>query len=146
MFNVKKIPIVPPIEKVISLMEKYRDREVVVLADGDPLFFGIGQRLIREFGRDFVCVYPNVSVVQRAGAKLGVSTKDIFVVSLHGRDNLFELLSAISWHRFVGVYTDRFFYSFKIGADFFYSVRYMNLLSMYLKISLLQGRRLDIYL
>ncbi|GAB6160871.1 hypothetical protein JCM12298_00300 [Desulfothermus naphthae] len=105
--NCQKLKIVPPIDKLIAKIKTLKDKNVVVLADGDPLFFGIGERLIRELGRDIVEIYPNVSVVQRAGARLGLSLKDIYVVSLHGRDNMFDLFSAISWNRYVGVFTDK---------------------------------------
>ncbi len=102
----KKIPITPPIDEFISIIKDFIGKNTVILADGDPLFFGIGQRLVKEFGKENLEFYPNVSVVQRAGSKLGISIRDIWVESLHGRKDIFPLLSAISWHRYVGVFTD----------------------------------------
>jgi precorrin-6B C5,15-methyltransferase / cobalt-precorrin-6B C5,C15-methyltransferase len=60
-------------------------RRVAVLASGDPLFFGIGPWLVRRLGRERVRVYPNLSSVQLAFARLGEAWQDATVVSAHGR-------------------------------------------------------------
>ncbi|TYL47345.1 precorrin-6y C5,15-methyltransferase (decarboxylating) subunit CbiE [Marinomonas sp. IMCC 4694] len=60
-------------------------RQVVVLASGDPLFYGIGAWLVRTFSAENLCFYPNVSSVQVACHRLGLSLQDVQVVSLHGR-------------------------------------------------------------
>ncbi|MBR7888288.1 precorrin-6y C5,15-methyltransferase (decarboxylating) subunit CbiE [Marinomonas sp. A79] len=60
-------------------------RQVVVLASGDPLFYGIGAWLKRTFAAENLCFYPNVSSVQVACHRLGLSLQDVQVVSLHGR-------------------------------------------------------------
>ncbi|MEJ3657530.1 precorrin-6y C5,15-methyltransferase (decarboxylating) subunit CbiE [Actinomycetes bacterium KLBMP 9759] len=59
-------------------------RRAVVLASGDPGFFGI-VRLLREDGHEPV-VMPAVSSVQALFARLGRSWDDVAVVSAHGRD------------------------------------------------------------
>ena len=59
---------------------------VVVLASGDPGFFGI-LRLIRErFGGEQLRVLPGLSSVALAFARAGLSWEDAAVVSVHGRD------------------------------------------------------------
>jgi precorrin-6Y C5,15-methyltransferase (decarboxylating) len=60
-------------------------RQVVVLASGDPLFFGIGAFLAERLGRENVRVVPHVSSVQLAFARLGVAWQDAMVLSAHGR-------------------------------------------------------------
>ncbi|MBY0013003.1 precorrin-6y C5,15-methyltransferase (decarboxylating) subunit CbiE [Paenibacillus typhae] len=63
----------------------YRERRAVVLASGDPLFFGIAGYLVRRFGPQHVEVIPHYSSVQLAFARLGDSWQDAELVSLHGR-------------------------------------------------------------
>ncbi|BFM49249.1 precorrin-6y C5,15-methyltransferase (decarboxylating) subunit CbiE [Marinomonas sp. THO17] len=58
---------------------------VIVLASGDPLFYGIGTWLVKHFGTRKVIFYPNVSSVQEACHRLGMSLQQTHVVSLHGR-------------------------------------------------------------
>ena len=62
-----------------------RDGRVVVLASGDPCYFGIGPHLASRLGRDRVEIVPHVSSVALAFARLGVAWQDATVVSAHGR-------------------------------------------------------------
>lgn len=59
--------------------------QVVVLASGDPLYYGIGAWLMRTFSLESLRFYPNVSSIQMACHRLGLSLQDVQVVSLHGR-------------------------------------------------------------
>jgi precorrin-6Y C5,15-methyltransferase (decarboxylating) len=70
-------------EKVAALAQS--GRRVVVLASGDPLFFGIGPSLTRRLGRDQVQVFPSLGSVQLAFARLGEAWHDAAVLSAHGR-------------------------------------------------------------
>lgn len=63
----------------------WRERRTVVLASGDPLFFGIAGYLVRKFGPEHVEVIPHYSSVQLAFARLGDSWQDAELISLHGR-------------------------------------------------------------
>lgn len=62
------------------------DGEAVVLASGDPGFFGIVRALAERFGRSDLEVIPSVSSVAAAFAHAGLSWDDAIVVSAHGRD------------------------------------------------------------
>ena len=57
---------------------------LVLLASGDPLFFGIGRRAIKEFGRDDVEIIPEVSSVQLAFSRIKEPWDDALLISLHG--------------------------------------------------------------
>ncbi len=87
--------------------EKKRGRNIVVLSDGDPLFFGIGSAILRRFKREEVIFFPNVTVLQVACAKIGIPWDRIKVISLHGREDISLLLSAVMNYDLVGVYTDK---------------------------------------
>ena len=58
---------------------------LVVLASGDPMFYGIGSTLVRLLGADRVRVLPHPSSVSLAAARLGWPLEDTDVVSLVGR-------------------------------------------------------------
>lgn len=58
----------------------------VVLASGDPGWFGIVRRLTAAFGPRRVKVHPAVSSVAAAFAAVGLPWEDAVVVSGHGRD------------------------------------------------------------
>jgi precorrin-6Y C5,15-methyltransferase (decarboxylating) len=59
---------------------------VVVLASGDPGFFGIVRLLGERFGREDLRVLPGLSSVAMAFARAGLSWDDAVTVSAHGRD------------------------------------------------------------
>jgi precorrin-6B C5,15-methyltransferase / cobalt-precorrin-6B C5,C15-methyltransferase len=60
--------------------------QVVVLASGDPGFFGIVRLLSARFGRENLRVLPALSSVTLAFAGAGLSWDDAVTVSAHGRD------------------------------------------------------------
>src|SRR5687768_3081064 len=60
---------------------------VVVLASGDPGFFGIVRLLGERFGRENMRVLPGLSSVALAFARAGLSWDDAVTVSAHGRDS-----------------------------------------------------------
>lgn len=70
-------------------------RRVVVLASGDPGFFGIVRVLADRFGPDGLAVHPAPSSVSLAFARAGLSWDDATVVSAHGRP-LSEAVVAVS--------------------------------------------------
>ncbi len=78
----------PRLERVVlgavaPALKRIQGRRAVVLAGGDPGFFGI-VRLLREHGHAPV-VLPALSSVQRLFARTGRSWDDVAVVSAHGR-------------------------------------------------------------
>ena len=64
-----------------------------MLASGDPLFYGIGTRLIAHFGIERVRIIPGISAVQYLCAKAGIDMNDIWLTSSHGRDVCFDELA-----------------------------------------------------
>ena len=77
-----------------AIQEAAASRKVVVLASGDPFFYGLGRRLTEFLGPENVVVQPNITAVQSACSLLKISWDDAAIVSLHGRgiDKLIEVL------------------------------------------------------
>jgi precorrin-6Y C5,15-methyltransferase (decarboxylating) len=69
----------------LSRIEEAKE-SVVVLASGDPGFFGIVRLLGERFGVENLRVFPGVSSVALAFARAGLSWDDAISVSAHGRD------------------------------------------------------------
>jgi len=88
------------------IREKMAACAVVVLASGDPLFYGIGGRLIKALGPDNVTVYPNITAVAAAFARVKIPWDGAAVVSLHGRSQLGDLWRAMESSDHVAVFTD----------------------------------------
>lgn len=63
-----------------------RGRRAVVLASGDPLWFGIGRLLLQAFGPEQLRFHPAPSSMQLAFARIGRPWQDASWISLHGRD------------------------------------------------------------
>ncbi|MFD0694940.1 precorrin-6y C5,15-methyltransferase (decarboxylating) subunit CbiE [Paenibacillus sp. GCM10027628] len=58
-------------------------RSVVILASGDPLFYGIGGYVSKRL--EGVEIYPYTSSIQLAFARMGESWQNAYVTSVHGR-------------------------------------------------------------
>jgi precorrin-6Y C5,15-methyltransferase (decarboxylating) len=58
--------------------------DIVLLASGDPMFFGIGRRAVKEFGKDIVEILPDLSSIQIAFSRIKEPWDDAFLMSLHG--------------------------------------------------------------
>ncbi len=80
-------------------------RRVVVLATGDPGFFGIAKLLARRLGKDRVEIIPNLSSVQLAFARIKESWEDATFLSVHGR-SLKGLVAVVRGSRKVAILTD----------------------------------------
>ncbi|WP_077798545.1 precorrin-6y C5,15-methyltransferase (decarboxylating) subunit CbiE [Streptomyces sp. JHA26] len=74
----------PALDTVARYVAK--ERPVLVLASGDPGFFGIVRALAERFGPGLLDVRPGVSSVAAAFARVGLPWDDAVVASAHGRD------------------------------------------------------------
>jgi precorrin-6B C5,15-methyltransferase / cobalt-precorrin-6B C5,C15-methyltransferase len=82
----RRIPLPSPLLPGLSeLVASHAAARLVVLASGDPMFYGIGSTLVRLFGAARVRVLPHPSSVSLAAARLGWALDDVDVVSLVGR-------------------------------------------------------------
>ncbi|MEU0647332.1 precorrin-6y C5,15-methyltransferase (decarboxylating) subunit CbiE [Streptomyces umbrinus] len=80
-------PLAPALDAIEQFLEKPADQgRAVVLASGDPGFFGIVRALAERFGAERLEVHPGVSSVATAFARIGLTWDDAVVVSAHGRD------------------------------------------------------------
>lgn len=82
------------------------DQRVVILASGDPGFYGIAATVLRVLPADEVEIVPHVTSLQLAFARIGEDWNDAALTSAHAR----PLAEVVGWARRarkVGVLTDR---------------------------------------
>jgi precorrin-6Y C5,15-methyltransferase (decarboxylating) len=64
---------------------KKTDKRTVILGSGDPNFFGIARFLLRNLPKERIEIFPNVTSVQYAFARIKEPWDDAIFVSVHGR-------------------------------------------------------------
>ncbi|MBI1811800.1 MAG: precorrin-6y C5,15-methyltransferase (decarboxylating) subunit CbiE [Nitrospirae bacterium] len=83
-----KVKVINNVDETIafikSLIPNPQSPNIVLLASGDPTFFGIGRRAVREFGKEIVEILPDLSSIQIAFSRIKESWDDAFLMSLHG--------------------------------------------------------------
>ncbi|MGM7722937.1 precorrin-6y C5,15-methyltransferase (decarboxylating) subunit CbiE [Metabacillus sp. Hm71] len=98
----EKVVIKGGLSSLVTFLEKEEERNIVVLASGDPLFYGIGSYLAKRLN---VEIYPYLSSLQQAFAKMNESWQDAYIVSVHGR-NMKGLAQRINGREKVALLTD----------------------------------------
>lgn len=94
-----------PIENLQSLIEYYGDKNIAILASGDPLFFGIGAWLSRHIPLEKLHFYSNISSIQAAFARIKQPWQQAKIISLHGRP-LISLRPQLRNHQWYAILTD----------------------------------------
>jgi precorrin-6Y C5,15-methyltransferase (decarboxylating) len=83
--TVERLPWRQPFAQSIAAIARHRGRRVVVLASGDPMWFGAGAILAQNFARDEMTILPHPGAFSLAAARLGWAIADCALISLHGR-------------------------------------------------------------
>lgn len=73
------------LEKMLEQVERCRDTPTVILASGDPMWFGIGATLAKRFAPDEFEVHAHPSAFQLAAAAMRWPLQHVATISLHGR-------------------------------------------------------------
>jgi precorrin-6B C5,15-methyltransferase / cobalt-precorrin-6B C5,C15-methyltransferase len=92
-------------------------QEITLLGSGDPLFFGIGARAVRELGHDTVEIIPDLTSLQTAFSMIREPWDDALLISLHGgpdpakrrrlKYELQDLPDLLDTHDTIGILTDK---------------------------------------
>ncbi|WP_062198073.1 bifunctional cobalt-precorrin-7 (C(5))-methyltransferase/cobalt-precorrin-6B (C(15))-methyltransferase [Massilibacterium senegalense] len=100
-YHSEKVIIKGGLKQVIEKMKDH-DGDVVVLASGDPLFYGIGGYLADKLQAE---IYPSLSSIQLAFSKMKEKWQDATFLSVHGRP-LKGLAQKIDEKKLVAILTD----------------------------------------
>jgi precorrin-6Y C5,15-methyltransferase (decarboxylating) len=81
----ERLPWRRPLDATLPELEALRGRRVVVLASGDPMWFGVGDLLARHFAAGELHVLPAPSTFSLVCARLGWPLAEVACLSAHGR-------------------------------------------------------------
>ncbi|MBG0798773.1 precorrin-6y C5,15-methyltransferase (decarboxylating) subunit CbiE [Methylocystis sp. L43] len=74
-----------PLSDALPQILAHRGKPTVVLASGDPFFYGVGDLIARHVAPDEIFCVPAPSAFSLAAARLKWSLQDCALLSLHGR-------------------------------------------------------------
>jgi precorrin-6Y C5,15-methyltransferase (decarboxylating) len=90
---------------LVGELQRRCEQRCVVLASGDPLFYGLGKYLSEQLGPAAVRIEPAVSSMQLAFARAGLSWQEAVLSSVHGRP-LRPVLLPLLGQPLLGLFTD----------------------------------------
>jgi precorrin-6Y C5,15-methyltransferase (decarboxylating) len=102
--NVERLVVGTDLDKAVSALSQSEGRRVVVLAYGDPLFYGLARYLFDKLGKDRFDVAPHVSSMQLAFARVMESWEDAYLTNLAGQ-SLGSVIEKIRVSHKVGLFT-----------------------------------------
>ncbi len=90
-------------------LQKLKDlnSKIVILASGDPLFFGIGKLLIEIFGKNNLEFIPYLNSIQLLCSKAKINYEDFVNVSIHGREISQSTIGKIKFNEKIAILTDK---------------------------------------
>ncbi len=92
------------LEAAVAVIADASDQRMVLLASGDPLFYGVARFLCDRLGKDRFEVMPHVSSMQMAFARVKESWEDAYLTNLANRP-LGEVVEKIRSAQTVGLFT-----------------------------------------
>ncbi|MGV0168749.1 cobalt-precorrin-7 (C(5))-methyltransferase [Furfurilactobacillus sp. WILCCON 0119] len=99
----KKAVTLPPLATLEQWLHEHHADNVVLLASGDPLQYGIGNWVVKHFDATQYRIIPGISAIQYCFHQFGLSLNDVYITSSHGRKPDFDFLLR---HQKVGMVTD----------------------------------------
>jgi precorrin-6Y C5,15-methyltransferase (decarboxylating) len=113
-----KVLVINKIDELLEYMgSNLEKRSMALLASGDPLLFGIGRRVLEEFGVERVEMLPDLSSIQLAFSRIKEPWDDVFLMSLHGGPDstkrrrlpyeIEDIPALLGAHHKIAVLTDR---------------------------------------
>ena len=92
------------LDELVERIEAAGDRRTVVLASGDPLFYGTARFVCSRLGKDRFEVVPHVSSMQLAFARVKESWEEAFLANLAGQ-SIERVVDRIRGADTVGLFT-----------------------------------------
>lgn len=95
-----------PFSTLAEWLIERQQQHIVLLASGDPLYYGLGDWLVKTVGREPLRFHANISSVQAAFHQLGLPWQHAETISLHGRP-LASIRARLQPNRLYAVLTDQ---------------------------------------
>ena len=101
----ERLETVASLDELVERIEQVDDRQVVVLASGDPLFYGTARFVCDRLGKDRFEVVPHVSSMQLAFARVKESWEDAYLANLSGLSTIERVVDKIRTVDTAGLFT-----------------------------------------
>lgn len=88
---------------LVAWLTAHQPQNLVVLASGDPMLYGIGKYLSTQLGKDNVNIVSGISSLQYIFARVGLDMNDVYLTSSHGKVPDFDFMLQ---HKKVALVTD----------------------------------------
>lgn len=105
--NQQQIAWESPLERMIGQVEAQAGSPTVILATGDPSWFGIGVTLSRYLPDEAFAITPHPSAFSLAAARLHWAVQNVATLSLHGRAEAALQPHILPGNRILALTTDR---------------------------------------
>jgi len=92
------------LDDLVDRIERHAGKRVVVLASGDPLFYGTARYVCGRLGKDRFEVVPHVSSMQLAFARVKEGWEDAFLATLSGQ-SIERVIDRVRGSDTVGLFT-----------------------------------------
>ena len=102
------------IDGLIDWLQSKTEQNIVVLASGDPLLFGIGKRITERLPKQSCQIISGISSIQYLFARVQLDMNDLYITSSHGKQPDFDF---IFQHDKVAMVTDKVVGPFQIAQE-----------------------------
>ncbi|WP_042349366.1 cobalt-precorrin-7 (C(5))-methyltransferase [Bacillus massiliigorillae] len=112
--SAKQMVLPKKLDELEQFLRQHIMKDLVLLASGDPLLYGIGKWVLERFRPEEVTIISGISSIQYICAKAGISMNDLYISSSHGKVPDFDFLLA---HSKVAMVTDKKIGPYEIAVE-----------------------------
>lgn len=103
-FNGEKIELASNLKEIIEYINDNKDKQISVLASGDPFIYGIGRYLSKNIESKDLNIVSGISSLQYIFSKVHIDMNDLYITSSHGKTPDFDYVLN---HKKVCMVTDK---------------------------------------
>lgn len=102
-FKGEKIILDSNLREIIEYINNNKEKQISVIASGDPLIYGIGRYLSKNIDNKIINMVSGISSLQYIFSKIYVDMNDVYITSSHGKVPDFDYILS---HKKVCMVTD----------------------------------------
>ncbi|CEI74107.1 MULTISPECIES: cobalt-precorrin-7 (C(5))-methyltransferase [Romboutsia] len=103
-FEGEKIELASNLKEIVDYINNNKDKQISVIASGDPLMYGIGRYLSKNIDTNKLNIVSGISSLQYIFSKIYVDMNDLYITSSHGKVPDFDYVLS---HKKVCMVTDK---------------------------------------
>lgn len=103
-FSGEKIELSSNLKEIVQYINSNKDKQISVIASGDPFIYGIGRYLSKNIDKESINVVSGISSLQYIFSKIHIDMNDLYITSSHGKTPDFDYVLS---HKKVCMVTDK---------------------------------------